>query len=220
MSQHIAADHLIMKKFAFQFVNRYCALFYVAFYAQDMVRLRSLLIFLLITNAVINNLLETFDIRMVVGMLKSLIGMKKDTPLSSDGCDGSGPPLADAAAVPPSSSGSAASASPPLEAVPVVDIHEAIDPSMSAAEKKRWRQAVAQTAELPTTDIGDDYLEMILQYGFCTMFAVAFPIAPALALINNVFESKIDFTKLLRSRRPTLHDRWCELLGFCIYVVN
>jgi hypothetical protein len=44
--------YLIIKQFAFQFVNRYCALIYSAFYLQDLPRLRLLLASMLITNAV------------------------------------------------------------------------------------------------------------------------------------------------------------------------
>ena len=36
------------------------------------------------------------------------------------------------------------------------------------------------------------------------MFAVAFPLAPAFALLNNLFENRIDKRKLCASRRPTI----------------
>lgn len=48
-----------------------------------------------------------------------------------------------------------------------------------------------------------EYLEMILQYGFITIFVVAFPLAPTFALINNIFEMRFDAKKLLvHYRRP------------------
>jgi anoctamin-8 len=47
---------LITKQFIFQFINRYCALIYAAFYLRDMERLRILLASLLITNAVSQSL--------------------------------------------------------------------------------------------------------------------------------------------------------------------
>ena len=55
--------------------------------------------------------------------------------------------------------------------------------------------------------MGDDYSEMVMQYGFITMFAAVLPIAPALALANNLFEARIDLEKLLKSRRMKLRDR-------------
>ncbi|KAJ6638053.1 Anoctamin-1 [Pseudolycoriella hygida] len=49
----------------------------------------------------------------------------------------------------------------------------------------------------------DDYLEMIIQYGFVTLFVVAFPLAPLFALLNNVFEMRLDAKKFLKYyRRP------------------
>ena len=33
-----------------------------------------------------------------------------------------------------------------------------------------------------------DYAELVVQYGFVTLFVVAFPLVPALALFNNFFE--------------------------------
>ena len=48
-----------------------------------------------------------------------------------------------------------------------------------------------------------EYLEMILQYGFVTIFVAAFPLAPFFALLNNVFEMRLDAKKLLiMYRRP------------------
>ncbi|XP_014210857.1 anoctamin-5 [Copidosoma floridanum] len=48
-----------------------------------------------------------------------------------------------------------------------------------------------------------EYLEMILQYGFVTIFVAAFPLAPFFALINNFLEMRLDAKKLLTMyRRP------------------
>eukprot|EP00937_MAST-01D_sp_MAST-1D-sp2_P003828 g3828.t1 len=49
----------------------------------------------------------------------------------------------------------------------------------------------------------DDYAEMILQYGFVTLFVVAFPAAPFLAFTNNLAEVHVDAFKLTSGhRRP------------------
>lgn len=43
----------------------------------------------------------------------------------------------------------------------------------------------------------EEYLKMIIQYGFITIFVVAFPLAPLFALLNNVFETRLDAKKFL-----------------------
>lgn len=49
----------------------------------------------------------------------------------------------------------------------------------------------------------NEYLEMVLQYGFVTIFVTAFPLAPLFALINNVFEMRLDAKKMIKYfRRP------------------
>ncbi|CAL4107831.1 unnamed protein product [Meganyctiphanes norvegica] len=54
-----------------------------------------------------------------------------------------------------------------------------------------------------TKGLFDEYLEMILQYGFVTIFVSSFPMAPLFALINNVIEFHLDSEKLLTLfRRP------------------
>ncbi|XP_046382503.1 anoctamin-1-like isoform X1 [Ischnura elegans] len=48
-----------------------------------------------------------------------------------------------------------------------------------------------------------EYLELVLQYGFVTIFVAAFPLAPFFALLNNVFEMRLDAKKFLTFyRRP------------------
>ena len=44
---------------------------------------------------------------------------------------------------------------------------------------------------------------LVIQYGFVTIFVAAFPLAPLLALINNVFEIRLDAYKYTtQMRRP------------------
>jgi len=48
-----------------------------------------------------------------------------------------------------------------------------------------------------------EYLEMVLQYGFITIFVCAFPLAPFFAFCNNVLELRLDAKKILvQHRRP------------------
>ncbi|KAG0037494.1 Anoctamin-7 [Podila clonocystis] len=49
----------------------------------------------------------------------------------------------------------------------------------------------------------EEYRELVIQFGFCTLFVTAFPIAPIFALLNNVLEIRVDAYKLLtQHRRP------------------
>ena len=48
-----------------------------------------------------------------------------------------------------------------------------------------------------------EYLELVIQYGFITVFVCAFPLAPLFALVNNMIELRADAKKLLeKHRRP------------------
>jgi len=48
-----------------------------------------------------------------------------------------------------------------------------------------------------------EYLEMIIQYGFITVFVSAFPLAPFFALCNNILEIRLDAKKIIvHHRRP------------------
>jgi hypothetical protein len=38
----------------------------------------------------------------------------------------------------------------------------------------------------------NDYLEIFIQIGYVCLFSLAFPLAPLLALVNNIFEIKVD----------------------------
>lgn len=52
-----------------------------------------------------------------------------------------------------------------------------------------------------------EYLEMVLQYGFVTIFVSSFPLAPLFALLNNVFEMRLDAKKLLTHFRRPISQR-------------
>ncbi|XP_075998710.1 anoctamin-1 [Genypterus blacodes] len=55
----------------------------------------------------------------------------------------------------------------------------------------------------PFEGVGPEYMEMIIQYGFVSLFVASFPLAPALALLNNVIEIRLDAAKFVSEiRRP------------------
>ncbi|XP_018112959.1 anoctamin-9 isoform X2 [Xenopus laevis] len=47
----------------------------------------------------------------------------------------------------------------------------------------------------------DEFLEMVIQYSFTTIFVAAFPLAPLLAFLNNVLEIRLDAIKMTRLQR-------------------
>lgn len=70
----------------------------------------------------------------------------------------------------------------------------------------------------------DEYLEMILQYGFVTLFVAAFPLAPLFALLNNIAEIRLDAYKMVKEARRPLAERvedigaWFGILRGVTYV--
>ncbi|KAK3580687.1 hypothetical protein CHS0354_017969 [Potamilus streckersoni] len=66
----------------------------------------------------------------------------------------------------------------------------------------RWEQDY-NLSEMPQLGLFDEYLEMVIQYGFVTIFVAAFPLAPLFALLNNIFEIRIDAYKFVTTwKRP------------------
>ena len=74
-------------------------------------------------------------------------------------------------------------------------------------QTKKWYETQwAQDYDLvPTKELGlvNEYLDTIIQFGFVTMFAPVFPLAPLAALLNNLLDIRIDARKYtLHTRRP------------------
>jgi len=71
------------------------------------------------------------------------------------------------------------------------------------AQQKKALPAYEKEAKKPLfPGTFDEYSEMVIQYGYITLFAAAFPLAPLLAVLNNVVEIRTDAFKLL-----TAHNR-------------
>ena len=68
------------------------------------------------------------------------------------------------------------------------------------------------------------FLFEVIQYGFVTMFVAAFPLAPLLALLNNIFEIRLDAYKYTtQTRRPLGHRArdigiWLRILEVMTYI--
>ncbi|XP_043926264.1 anoctamin-7 [Protopterus annectens] len=70
----------------------------------------------------------------------------------------------------------------------------------------------------------DEYLEMVLQFGFITIFVAACPLAPLFALLNNWIEIRLDAHKFVCEYRRPVAERaqdigiWFHILEIISYV--
>uniref|UniRef100_A0A8C2U3W3 Anoctamin n=1 Tax=Coturnix japonica TaxID=93934 RepID=A0A8C2U3W3_COTJA len=68
--------------------------------------------------------------------------------------------------------------------------------------KKKQRYEVDYNLE-PFSGLTPEYMEMIIQFGFVTLFVASFPLAPLFALLNNIIEIRLDAKKFVTElRRP------------------
>ncbi|NXT19822.1 ANO9 protein, partial [Syrrhaptes paradoxus] len=63
--------------------------------------------------------------------------------------------------------------------------------------KRQWLSNY-QLNEVNVFSLFDEFLEMVIQYSFTTIFVAAFPLAPLLAFCNNLFEIRLDAIKMTR----------------------
>merc|ERR1719471_2517352 len=90
-------------------------------------------------------------------------------------------------------------APPFYEAKDEID-HETVITSRITEED--MQDAEDQIDRFPAPQLLDQMAELIVQYGYVTLFVMAFPLAPLLALINNWVEAYVDTTAWKESQRP------------------
>ncbi|XP_043212911.1 anoctamin-8-like isoform X1 [Amphibalanus amphitrite] len=166
-------NHLIVKLALFQFVNSFASLFYIAFYLQDMERLKRQLGTLLIIRQVVGNVKES--------LIPFLKGQMKLAQMS----------FAMFGAVSPSME---EKPKPELE-FPPEDGNSAAPPS-SGPDARNISQAEIESAMPQYDGTFEDYLEMFIQFGYVILFSSAFPLAAVCALLNNIIEIRSDAFKL------------------------
>ncbi|RVE56292.1 hypothetical protein OJAV_G00219610 [Oryzias javanicus] len=70
-------------------------------------------------------------------------------------------------------------------------------------EEKPPQQWNLDHALAPFEGLTPEYMEMIIQFGFVSLFVASFPLAPLFALLNNVIEIRLDAKKFVTElRRP------------------
>ncbi|NXU19117.1 ANO9 protein, partial [Pardalotus punctatus] len=66
--------------------------------------------------------------------------------------------------------------------------------------KRQWLKNY-ELNEVNIFSLFNEFLEMVIQYSFTTIFVAAFPLAPLLALFNNIVEIHLDAIKMMRLYR-------------------
>ncbi|XP_071443817.1 anoctamin-6-like [Hetaerina americana] len=87
--------------------------------------------------------------------------------------------------------------------------HKNITASQVSSECRnfsRW-EADFHLHRSDTLSLFQEMMEIVLQYGFVTLFVAAFPLAPLCALINNTAEIRLDADKLVTQYRRPLPRR-------------
>ncbi|XP_057235914.1 anoctamin-9 [Malurus melanocephalus] len=84
---------------------------------------------------------------------------------------------------------------PKKRSVMLGEEEEAEDPC-----KRQWLNNY-ELNEVNVFSLFNEFLEMVIQYSFTTIFVAAFPLAPLLALLNNVIEIHMDAIKMMRLHR-------------------
>uniref|UniRef100_A0A3B4CUZ4 Anoctamin n=1 Tax=Pygocentrus nattereri TaxID=42514 RepID=A0A3B4CUZ4_PYGNA len=76
--------------------------------------------------------------------------------------------------------------------------------AQSGLEPQRWEQDYEL---IECEGLFDEYLEIVLQFGFITIFVAAFPLAPLFALLNNWAEVRLDAHKFVCEYRRPVAER-------------
>ncbi|ODV94001.1 hypothetical protein PACTADRAFT_28397, partial [Pachysolen tannophilus NRRL Y-2460] len=91
-------------------------------------------------------------------------------------------------------------------------------------KEKKFLTHVRKNLQLPDYDVNDDYRQLILQFGFLTMFGPVWSLGPLISLIINLIEQKLDYLKILSMVKSPVPDRsesifpWDNCLKFLICV--
>ncbi|XP_046389365.1 anoctamin-7-like [Ischnura elegans] len=82
--------------------------------------------------------------------------------------------------------------------------------------KTRWEQDYQL---IGNEGLFQEYLEMVLQFGFITIFVAAFPLAPLFALLNNWVEIRLDAHKFVCETRRSVAER-AENIGIWFKILH
>ncbi|XP_052102475.1 anoctamin-8-like isoform X4 [Mytilus californianus] len=203
-------NHLITKLATFQFVNSFLSLFYIAFYLQDMDRLRDQLAAILITRQILGNIKEALLPYLQWQARLCKVGYEMVSDLSpGNSFKGDNSVVKDLQDEP--SEGSE------LKKRSVTFQESSKEENVDYPKRKpgdrrhsiyvkrslKLTQAEVESEMKKYEDTLEDHLEMLIQFGYVTLFSSAFPLAALCALLNNIIEIRSDAFKLcMHHQRP------------------
>uniref|UniRef100_A0A915I863 Anoctamin n=1 Tax=Romanomermis culicivorax TaxID=13658 RepID=A0A915I863_ROMCU len=233
-------NHLINKTVLFQLISSFLPLFYIAFYIQDMDRLRVQLAALLITRQVIGNVqeavvpyvIEKYKLsRLAYRMTRTMsdktlekhVQAAKETKIltKTDSVE-------EVAGVDQRSDSPASSMNTVIQRRKSKNSDRLALPEFKVSGSQLCQAEVESLLPKYTSPL-DDYLEMFIQFGYVVLFSPVFPLAPLFCLINNVLEIKVDAFKLCDTMQRPFGKRvqnigaWqtcMELMGVLAVIVN
>ncbi|KAM6932944.1 anoctamin-7 [Xenentodon cancila] len=106
-------------------------------------------------------------------------------------------------------------------------LREKTEEAQKQQEKEREEEVSPWEADyqlLVCEGLFSEYLEMVLQFGFITIFVAACPLAPLFALINNWVEIRLDAQKFVTEYRRPVVERaqdigiWFSILQFITHM--
>ncbi|XP_073457599.1 anoctamin-7 isoform X1 [Aquarana catesbeiana] len=83
-------------------------------------------------------------------------------------------------------------------------------------EPQRWEEDYEL---IECEGLFEEYLEMVIQFGFITIFVAAFPLAPLFALLNNWVEIRLDAQKFVREYRRPVAER-AQHIGVWFHILE
>eukprot|EP00127_Corallochytrium_limacisporum_P001754 Clim_evm8s78 gene=Clim_evmTU8s78 len=176
---------VLIKRFLFEAMDCYLPLLYIAFYQVNIVRLRTELVSLFITDQG-----RRFVTELVLPLIMERTARKLgERELRKEFAAGDHKKDDDVAK------------------------------EINRTDADDLRQRVYRNLLADEYEAFDDYLEMVIQFGYVTLFAAAFPFGGLAALLANLIEVRQDMTKLLyavRRPRPNLVPdigSWMPLLS-------
>lgn len=74
-------------------------------------------------------------------------------------------------------------------------------------EAKKFLKRVQKQVDLPEYDVNEDYAEMVLQFGYVSLFSVIWPLTGLCAFVNNWVELRSDAAKISYNARRSIPSR-------------